>query len=240
MHFFKKYTYVYALTVLAAMTVSLLASQTVTVVTTVFAVPEQPPLTVVIDPGHGGMDGGAVSCTGVSESELNLEIALKLDDLLTMLGIRTVMTRREDVSIHSPEAVTLSEKKVSDLKNRVNLVNQTPNPLLISIHQNMFEDPRYDGAQVFYARTAGSLQLAEQVQQVLCTELDPDNHRQAKESLSVYLMKKIQCTGILIECGFLSNEAEEAKLRNTAYQKQLACVITAGLTQYLAQTADGA
>lgn len=188
---------------------------------------------IVIDPGHGGEDGGAVSCTGAPESRINLQISRRLEALLGMLGMRVRMTRSEDVSLHSPEAETVSEKKVSDLKNRVKLVNETLHPILISIHQNMFSEERYAGAQVFYADSEASRRLAELTQTTLRQAVDPNNHREIKKSLSVYLMNKIRCPGILIECGFLSNRAEESKLRTEIYQKQLACAIASGLRQYL-------
>ena len=181
------------------------------------------PVTVVIDPGHGGEDGGAVSCTGVQESGINLDISMRLNDLLGFLGVPTRMTRTEDVSVHSPEAVSFSEKKVSDLKNRVKVSNQTPNAILVSIHQNMFSESRYRGAQVFYASTPGSKELAERLQQALHKDVDPNNRRMAKQSHTVYLLNKINCPGVLIECGFLSNPEEESKLRDPYYQIRLAC-----------------
>ena len=186
MQFFKKYAFVYVLTLILVWALSGIASESVTLVSTAFeALPEQP-VTVVIDPGHGGEDGGAVSCTGVTESGLNLAIGRKLNDLLLFLGIRTVMTRDADVSLHSPGSQTVSEKKISDLKNRVMLVEQTENAVLVSIHQNTFSEEKYAGAQVFYAPTHGSIELAEIVQGSLRTWLDPENHREIKESLSVY------------------------------------------------------
>lgn len=188
---------------------------------------------IVIDAGHGGEDGGAVSCTGVNESSINLEISLRLNDFCHLLGCRTVMLRTEDSALYDPGAGTISEKKVSDLKNRVKLVNETDNALLISIHQNQFSEEKYHGAQVFYAPTGGSEELAEQVQQALRTAVDPQNNRQCKRADSVYLMNEIQCTGILVECGFLSNRMEEAQLRDPAYQKQLAAVIGCCVSNYL-------
>lgn len=191
------------------------------------------PVIVVIDAGHGGEDGGAVSKDGIHESQLNLEIALRLDDLLHLLGQGTQMIRREDISVYTEGAGTIAEKKVSDLKNRVSIVNRIPNALLVSIHQNMFEDARYDGAQVFYAPTNGSQALAESLQALAAQVLDPDNHRAAKPADTVYLMKNISCTGVLVECGFLSNAAECAKLRTAEYQKQISIVLAGGITDYI-------
>lgn len=196
------------------------------------------PVTVVVDAGHGGEDGGATSGSGVRESRINLEIALRLDDFLTICGLPTTMIRRSDVSIYDPPANSISEKKVSDLRNRAKLVNQTEGAVLLSIHQNHFSDGRYAGAQVFYAPTNGSKALAEQIQKVLIEKVDPSNHRQAKPSETVYLMNHIQCPGALIECGFLSNDAEEKRLQDPGYQKKLTLAIVCGLTEWLEEEAE--
>lgn len=191
--------------------------------------------TVVIDPGHGGEDGGAVSPNGCKESELNLQISLRLDALLHFFGIPTEMTRTADVSVYDETAKTVAERKVTDLKNRAAQVNSTPNALLLSIHQNMFSDGKYSGAQVFYAKTVGSDLLAEHLQTLLRDKADPSNHREAKKSDAVWLMEHIDCTGVLVECGFLSNAEEERRLKSDDYQKKLSCVIACGLTQYLSE-----
>ena len=104
--------------------------------------------TIVIDAGHGGVDGGATSCTGVLESQFNLEIALKLRDFMHLLGIQTCMIRDTDCSVYT-QGDTISQKKISDLRERVRLVNSIENCVLISIHQNHFSDSKYSGAQVF-------------------------------------------------------------------------------------------
>ena len=190
---------------------------------------------IVIDPGHGGEDGGATSCTGRMESEYNLAISKKLDDLLHLLGYQTRMTRTSDVSIYTT-GDTIARKKISDLKDRVRIVNETPGAVFISIHQNQFSDSRYSGAQVFYAKTDGSKELGQKLQSELVTALNPGSNRKSKPISGVYLMETIQCTGVLIECGFLSNPREEAKLRNAEYQKKLCCVIGATLSQQLSNT----
>ena len=197
---------------------------------------EQAPLrnrkTVIIDAGHGGVDGGASSVTGALESQLNLQIAQRLDDLLHLLGIKTVMIRNSDTSIHT-KGESIAEIKVSDLKERVRIVNETDQSVLVSIHQNHFSDSRYSGAQVFYAPTAGSKELAETMQTTLKT-LNPINNRVAKKADGVYLMQHIENTGVLVECGFLSNIKEEALLREPQYQKKICCAIAASLSAYLA------
>lgn len=201
---------------------------------TVFS--ENAPLTerkcVIIDAGHGGEDGGAISCTGAYESHINLEIALRLDDLMHLLGLDTLMIRRSDCSIYK-QGQTIAAKKVSDLRERVRIVNSTDNAVLVSIHQNKFSDDKYSGAQVFYAQTDGSEALAKTMQATLIRSVNPGSKRMAKKADSVYLMKHIGCTGILVECGFLSNPEEEAKLRSPQHQKDLCCVIAAVCSSYM-------
>lgn len=190
---------------------------------------------VIIDAGHGGVDGGATSCTGVLESKINLDIAKRVEDVMHLIGIKTLMIRDTDRSIHT-QGDSISEQKISDLKNRVKTINSTANALLVSIHQNHFSDSRYNGAQVFYAETSGSKELAHDLQKVLSNTLSKNNHRQIKKADGVYLMKKIECTGILVECGFISNPEEEAKLRNEEYQKKLSCVLAVTISNYLDQS----
>ena len=188
--------------------------------------------TIVIDAGHGGEDGGAISCTGRLESTYNLEIALKLRDLLHLLGYRTGMIRTEDVSVYT-EGTTIAAKKVSDLKERVRIVNGTENAVLVSIHQNTFSDSQYHGAQVFYGPKRESHALADAMQRALCDTVNPGSHRSIKKADGIYLMQHIDCTGILIECGFLSNPMEDALLGSHSYQQKLSCVIAATLSQFL-------
>lgn len=190
---------------------------------------------IVIDAGHGGVDGGAISCTGIPESRYNLEIALKLEETFHLLGFETKMIRREDLSVYT-KGETIAQKKVSDLKERLRIVNETPNALLLSIHQNYFSDQRYSGAQIFYPKTTGSDQLATQLQSAIGEKLDSANHRKCKMSSGVYLMDRIQCTGVLIECGFLSNPSEEAKLGTPSYQKKICSVIAATVSSFLSNT----
>lgn len=186
---------------------------------------------IIIDPGHGGEDGGATSCTGVLESTINLQISQRLDDLFHLLGYDTYMIRREDVSVYT-QGKTIAQKKVSDLKERVRIVNDMENAILVSIHQNYFSDSRYSGAQVFYGDTAGSDVLALQLQKDLITYLDPVSNRKAKKAQGIYLMEHSNKTGVLIECGFLSNPQEEAKLLSNDYQKNLCCVIVSTLAAF--------
>ncbi len=191
---------------------------------------------VVIDAGHGGVDGGATSCTGVFESNINLEIALRLNDLLHLLGIDTLMIRDSDISVYT-YGNTIASKKISDLKERVRMISATENAVVISIHQNHFSDSKYSGAQVFYAPTEGSRELAQALQDTFKSTVNPGCKRQIKRADGVYLMQHIQCPGVLVECGFLSNYEEEALLRSASYQKAICCVLAGVCSRYL-YTAD--
>ena len=187
---------------------------------------------IIIDAGHGGVDGGATSCTGKLESAFNLEIALRLDDLFHFLGYETKMIRTSDISVYT-KGETIAQKKASDLKERVQLCNKTDKAVLLSIHQNYFADGRYSGAQVFYADDEDSRTLAQKLQPELIRTLNTGSHRNIKKADGVYLMEHIRCTGVLIECGFLSNPEEEAKLRSVEYQKQLCCVLATAVANFL-------
>lgn len=221
---------VYIAAISCLLLIAVFGSRAVTVIS------ENVPVTnrkcIVIDAGHGGEDGGAVSCTGVLESQINLEIALRLEDLMHLLGIDTVMIRTTDCSIYT-QGDTIASKKVSDLKERVRITNATENAILISIHQNQFAESRYSGAQVFYAPTNDSDALAKTLQSAFIQTLNPGSRRQSKKADGIYLMQHIECTGILVECGFLSNPAEEAKLRDAQYQQKICSVISSVCSQYL-------
>lgn len=194
--------------------------------------------TIVIDAGHGGEDGGAVSCTGVKESTVNLEIALRLNDLLRLMGYRTQMIRTTDISVYT-SGNTLAQKKVSDLKERVRIVNQGGNTVLLSIHQNTYSDAKYAGAQIFYAPEGDSKALADALQTAFRENLNPGSSRESKQAEGIYLMEHIRCTGVLVECGFLSNPGEEARLRDPGYQQRLAVVLGTTVSNYLdCQTND--
>ena len=220
---------VYALALLGFLISVLLANQAVTVISQNTGLENR--LCFIIDAGHGGVDGGAVSCTGVYEKNINLEIALRLDDLMHLLGYDTIMIRTTDISVYT-SGETIAAKKASDLKERVRIVNGQENAILLSIHQNHYSDSRYGGAQVFYPKTEGSEQLAKQLQAAFVTTLNIGSNRQAKKAEGLYLMKNIQKTGVLIECGFVSNYEEEAKLRDEAYQKHICCVIASVCSNY--------
>ena len=187
---------------------------------------------VVIDAGHGGEDGGAVSCTGIKEKEINLEISLRLNDLLHLLGCRTRMIRTTDVSVCT-EGDTVAQRKASDLKARVRMVEELNTPVLVSIHQNLFPDARYSGAQVFHGPAGEGQTIAETLQTVFRDTLNPGSHRQIKKADGIYLMEHVTCPAVLIECGFLSNPQEESKLRTPDYQKNICIVIATQTANFL-------
>ena len=220
---------IYFLIILCLLIVTIGGSKAVTVLSENTAVADRK--TVVVDAGHGGVDGGATSCTGVLESHFNLEIAQKLNDLFNLLGINTVMIRDTDCSVYT-EGQTIAQKKVSDLKERVRIVNSTENCILISIHQNLFSDSKYSGAQVFYAPTEGSQLIAKSLQTSFINTLNPGSHRMEKKADSIYLMQNINCPGVLVECGFLSNPQEEYLLRTKAYQQKICCIIACTVSNY--------
>lgn len=187
---------------------------------------------VVIDAGHGGVDGGATSCSGAPESKTNLEIALKLQDLSYLLGIKTVMIRTEDISVYT-SGKTIAAQKVSDLKERVRIVNEYPNCILVSIHQNYFSDSKYKGAQVFYNSISGAKELAGSIQEGFINTINTGSNRQIKKADGVYLMQNIYNPGVLIECGFISNPEEDSLLQTKDYQQKLCTVICSVLSLYM-------
>ncbi|MBQ9979683.1 MAG: N-acetylmuramoyl-L-alanine amidase [Oscillospiraceae bacterium] len=187
---------------------------------------------LIIDPGHGIPDGGAVSAQGAIESDINLQIAMKLRALSGFFGVETILTRQDEYSIHSPEAVTIRQQKVSDLKNRVALINGVDNAFLVSIHQNSYTNPKYSGAQVFYADDELSKAAAQRTQENLRLCLDASNERTVTPvPESVYLFQNINCGAILVECGFMSNPDEAELLQSDTYQKKIACAVLSALLQ---------
>lgn len=181
----------------------------------------------VLDAGHGGADGGASSAVGVLESDINLAITLRMKDLFTLLGYPTVLTRTDKNSLADDPTATIRQQKVSDTKNRVDLVNSIENACLISIHQNALAGhPSVHGAQVFYNTMGDSSELAEIMQQELNATVNVGNEKGKKPiSKDIYLMSHVTCPAVLVECGFLSNEAETELLQTPSYQMLLAMTI---------------
>ena len=222
--------WVYAAVIMLLPVIALAGSKAVTVFYESTAVEGRS--TIVIDPGHGGVDGGAVSCTGVEESEINLQIALRFRDAVNLLGIRTVMIRDSDTSVHT-EGNTIGEKKVSDLKNRVRIADAIPGSVLVSIHQNYFSDSRYSGAQVFYNNNVNSKVFAKMMQDSMASSVNLGSVRESKSGSGIYLLENTKNVGILVECGFISNISEERKLLDPEYQKKLCCVMVSACSRYL-------
>ncbi len=191
--------------------------------------------TVVIDAGHGGEDGGAIGLNGVLEKNINLQISQKLELLLNFVGVNTEMTRRDDTALCTDDSLTLRQRKIADLKSRVNLIAGISDGILISIHQNSFpEDESCHGAQVFFSKNnIESSYLAKNIQLVLTEKIDTTNKRVERESpSSVFLMKKSNCPAVLVECGFLSNEKENTLLVDNSYQLKLSAGIVSGYLKY--------
>lgn len=192
-----------------------------------------PNATLVIDAGHGGEDGGAVSPSGIVESHINLTVAQRLKALMDLFGLKSVLLRESDISLHDPGCETLRQKKVSDLHNRVKIIEEMPDSILISIHQNTFQSKRYHGAQVFFGLNEDSLSFAQAAQDCLRAGLDRGNSRvPAQAPSSVYLMNHITCPAILVECGFLSNPAEEQLLQTSEYQTRIALSLACAYLNY--------
>ncbi|MDR1329786.1 MAG: N-acetylmuramoyl-L-alanine amidase [Oscillospiraceae bacterium] len=189
-------------------------------------------LTLIIDAGHGGEDGGAVSPSGLAESGVNLDIAMRIDALAAFFGVKTVMTRESEEIAYSDAADTTRERKTEDQRARLELIRSVPNAVFISIHQNEYTTQQPFGAQALYAPTEGSRELALELQELLISSLDTTNRRAAAQIQdTIFLMNSLDCPAVLIECAFLSNPGDEAKLRTEEYRLKLAAVITAGFLQ---------
>lgn len=190
--------------------------------------------TVIVDPGHGGVDGGAVSADGTVEKGINLEISLKIRDFLEAYGYRVIMTRETDISIHDSSAQSIREKKVSDLHNRLKIAEDNPEAVFVSVHQNKFEVPKYCGTQTFYSpNNPQSAELAKVIQANIREQLQPENERAIKKAgKEIYILYHMDQTAVMVECGFLSNPEEAAKLVQPEYQDQLAFLIATSVAQY--------
>ncbi len=193
------------------------------------------PVTVIIDAGHGGIDGGTSAKDGTVEKDINLQIAVKLRDILDSMGIKTVMTRTDDRSIHDTDKETIREQKVSDIKNRLKIIEDNPNSLFISIHQNFYTNSKYSGTQVFYSKNdPQSAVLAEAIRSSVVSDLQKENTREIKQSgKEIYLLYHSKAPSVMVECGFLSNEHETELLKNNEYQQKLAFLIALGIRDFI-------
>lgn len=185
---------------------------------------------VVIDAGHGGKDPGKVGVNGVLEKDINLKIAYKLKKYLEAQGISVIMTREDDAGLYDENA---SNKKRSDMEKRVELINGCIAHLMVSIHQNSYTSESVKGAQTFYYEggTEGEI-AARKIQENLVKVLDKTNGRVAKANKNYYILEKITCPGVIVECGFLSNIMEATLLSEDAYQESVAWAIHLGIVQY--------
>lgn len=184
---------------------------------------------IVIDPGHGGKDGGAVSVTGSYEEQLNLDVSLSLREILHFLGYDVIMTRESDVELTHSDGGT---RKMQDLKGRLEIAESHSDAVFVSIHMNKFPESRYSGLQVYYSpNDAHSFNIAKCVQDSVAANLQSDNNRKIKKADStIFLLHKIKSPAILIECGFLSNQSEAELLDSGEYREKLSSVIAVAIS----------
>ncbi len=188
---------------------------------------------LIIDPGHGGADGGAVAPDGTVESALNLSVALRVRDLCAFFGIDTVMTRETEELAYPPEAKTIAAMKKWDTRRRVELAESIDDPVFLSIHQNIYPSAGPHGSQVLYAKNDSSHAFAEILQSELAAALLPENRRvPVPAGKDIYILSHVRCTAVLVECGFLSNPQELSLLQSADHQKKIASVLTACYLQY--------
>ena len=190
----------------------------------------------ILDPGHGGEDGGAEGVDGTLEKHLNLDTVLTMEALADFLGYPTVLTRTDDTMLYNrygamPESV--KKKKSYDLRNRLRFAEESGGSLFCSIHMNKFPQTECRGLQVYYGPAAeASGSYAAVLQNYARTFLDPENDRETKKAdASIYLLHRIRMPAVLVECGFLSNPEECALLNTPAYRQKTASVLTAALAE---------
>lgn len=193
-----------------------------------------PNRTIIIDAGHGEPDGGAVSKDGIKEASLNLQIALKLEETLKKRGFRVIMTRKDEKNIASPDKQkTIREMKVSDIQNRIDIVNSSYADMLISIHMNNFSASKYRGWQTFYKTNSEESKLiAESIQSEMKNSIGLENNRTALKIENIKLIDKSKIPAIIVECGFLSNDEEKNLLQNEEYQKKIVEGIANGIEHW--------
>ena len=192
--------------------------------------------TIVIDAGHGVPDEGAQSSNGTTEAETNLKIALKLQNLLEQSGCTVILTRSDENAIYDIDSKTLKQKKISDIKNRVKIGNESSADIFVSIHLNKIPQSQYDGWQTFYKEgSEDGARLAKTIQENLNKTIQKENNRIAKTIYKVYIIKYVEIPTTIVECGFLSNPNEEKLLLEDEYQNKLAWGIYNGIIDYFYQ-----
>lgn len=186
---------------------------------------------ILIDPGHGGVDGGAGE-DPVLEKDIALKISLKLRDLLQQQGALVIMTRDSDFDLADPDTKGYSRRKVQDLKRRLKLINGSDDDFFVSIHLNAIPSSQYSGAQTFYStHLEENARAAKFIQDELRRNLE-NTKRKAKAFNQIYILKYAKKPGALVEVGFLSNPAERANLKKDSYQNKVAGSIYTGINRY--------
>ncbi len=222
------------LTFIACIGVICYAAAQIDEVVTVENVVEESDCVVVLDAGHGGIDGGCSTADGKTEKGINLNILLSVRDMSRLFGYDVEVTRDKDMSIHDKGVTGIRNQKISDMENRLEIFNKYPNAVCVSIHQNTFEDPVYNGAQMFYSdANPASEDLAYIMQQKFVANLQPDNQREIKLcGDELYLCYYCNNPTVMIECGFLSNPEEAAKLTDKNYQQKVAFTVFSGINEF--------
>lgn len=188
---------------------------------------------IILDAGHGKPDEGATGEDGITEEKTNLDITLKTQKLLEESGATVILTRSNENAIYDLDKKTLREKKVSDIKNRVKIGNESQADILVSIHLNKGDSASYSGWQTFYkASDENGKRLATNIQESISEIITVENHRKAHEISGIYLVENVEIPVTIVECGFLSNPQEAEKLLTEEYQNQLAWGIYNGILKY--------
>lgn len=189
---------------------------------------------IVIDAGHGLPDSGASSFDGTTEQAINLQIALKLQKIIEQSGAKVILTRSDENGIYSTDSSSIRNKKVSDIKNRVNISNNSNADIVVSIHLNKFSgSSEYKGWQTFYQKSKeNSKILANKIQDNLNKNIEENNNRKVMPISNVYIMDNINIPTVIVECGFLSNIDETQKLKKDDYQNKLVWGIYLGIQDY--------
>lgn len=230
---FKKFIFPCICFILLTAFVFLMISAAVNIKVSVTSLSVKSMPAIVIDAGHGGEDGGAVSNSGVLEKDINLSIANDTSALFYLFGFDVTQTRTTDIALDNGED-TIRKRKVADMKKRLEIFNSSKENTIISIHQNKFSESKYHGTQIFYSpNNEKSKQLADSIKFSVKGLLQPDNERECKKADSgIYLLKNTNNPAVIVECGFISNEEECNNLLSSEYQKQMAFSITAGFLSY--------
>lgn len=190
--------------------------------------------TVILDAGHGGEDGGAVAPDNTYEKHINLDIALKLEKILKLYGFNVIMTRTQDVMTCNDGLTTQREKKISDIRNRFQIITENKNAIFVSIHQNKFHDETQSGAQMFYSgNNLQSKVLADSIQKSVVSNLQKNNKRVSKKAgTDIFLLYHSPIPSVLVECGFLSNTNDLKLLKTEEYRLKMAILIADGILKY--------